>query len=67
MRKKSLYTTLVRQADGSWTRDEMPTMLGEARRNQRINRILGGIQSQIVPANEEERARWEEEYGEATP
>lgn len=56
-----LYTSLIRQPDGTWQRDPMPTSLREAKKSAQFNRILGGIQTQIVPANAQEIAAWEEE------
>lgn len=58
---EKLYTLRIRQQDGTWTRDPMPTSLRVARRNARFNRVLAGITNQVVPANEEEIKNWKDE------
>lgn len=55
------WTSLLRQPDGTWLRDDMPTSLREAKRCAQFNRIMLGISTQIVPANEQEIANWKEE------
>lgn len=58
-----LYTSIIRQPDGTWVRDDMPTSLKEAKKTAQFNRVLGGILTQIVPANEQEIRNWKEENG----
>lgn len=61
MKTPRLYTSLILNGPGDWRRSEMPTTLKEARRLEKFNRCLGGIQTQIVPATNGEIALWKEE------
>jgi hypothetical protein len=61
MKIPKLYTSAIRQPDGSWSRDGVPTTLREAKKSAQFNRIIGGIQTQIVPASAEEIEVWKEE------
>lgn len=62
-KRPKLYTSVLRQEDGSWQRDDMPTTLKEAKKSSQFNRCLAGISTQIMPANEQEIRNWEEENG----
>lgn len=62
-----LYTSIIRQCDGTWRRDPMPTTLREAKKSAQFNRVLAGIQTQIVPANADEIRNWNEENMTAMP
>jgi len=62
-----LYTSIIRQDDGTWQRDPMPTSLREAKKSAQFNRVLAGIQTQIVPANADEIRNWNEENMAAMP
>ena len=53
-----LYTSVIRQPDGTWERDPMPTNLKEAKKSAKFNRCMGGILTQIMPANDEEIQNW---------
>lgn len=50
-----LYTSVIRQQDGTWVRDPMPTSLREAKKSAQFNRCMAGIMTQIMPANEERK------------
>lgn len=65
-RTPKLWTSVLRQPDGSWVRDPMPTTLREAKKSAQFNRCLGGISTQIVEANAEETQNWMDEYGESS-
>ena len=56
-----LYTSILRQPDGTWVRDPMPSSLKKAKESEKFNRCLGGILTQIVPANAEEIQNWKDE------
>ena len=64
-RHPKLWTSVLRQPNGTWVRDPMPTTLREAKKSAQFNRCLGGISTQIMEANAEEIQNWMDEYGES--
>ena len=58
-----LWTSVLRQPDGTWARDPMPTTLREAKKSAQFNRCLCGISTQIVEANADEIQNWIKENG----
>jgi hypothetical protein len=56
-----LWTSVLRQSDGTWKRDDMPTTKAQAKKYAQLNRIMGGISTQIVEATPEEIQNWKEE------
>ncbi len=63
MNALKLYASVIRQPDGTWKRDPIPTTYAEADKRRKFNRVLGGISTQIEPATAAEVKAWEDEHG----
>lgn len=58
-----LFALLIKNEDGFWSRDDMPMTKKEAKRAESINRIIGGITTRIVDADDQEIQNWRIENG----